>query len=183
MYKLINSVARYKVDSVARTRDFNHCDCVPAGRGSRGGCMRCQQSRSLQLAVKILYGFVAFLVIVVAVLASLGEHQHLPQTFTSVKNGSRSSGSTTAKIPCCDPAQLLPLISGASCSQHSFDLLANSTGSRRHQERGARRGGAGRGAGDSALLPISAPCRSNVVCSCTFYLTAAQRQQMLFALT
>lgn len=35
--------------------------------------MRCQQSRSLQLAVKVLYGFVAFLVITVAVLVSLGE--------------------------------------------------------------------------------------------------------------
>lgn len=40
---------------------------------SRGGCVRCQQSHSLQLAVKILYGFVAFLIITVAVLASLGE--------------------------------------------------------------------------------------------------------------
>lgn len=44
----------------------------PPGR-SRGGCMRCQQSRSLQLAVKVLYGVVAFLVIAVVVLASLGE--------------------------------------------------------------------------------------------------------------
>lgn len=35
--------------------------------------MRCQQSRSLQLAVKVLYGFVAFLAITVAVLVSLGE--------------------------------------------------------------------------------------------------------------
>lgn len=75
-----NSVTlHYKVDLVACTSDFNSCDCVPAGRGSRGGCMRCQQSRSLQLAVKILYGFVAFLVIVVAVLASLGEHQPAPK--------------------------------------------------------------------------------------------------------
>lgn len=40
---------------------------------SRGGCVRCQQSHSLQLAVKVLYGFVAFLIITVAVLASLGE--------------------------------------------------------------------------------------------------------------
>uniref|UniRef100_A0AAQ4PDW2 Scavenger receptor class A, member 3 n=1 Tax=Gasterosteus aculeatus aculeatus TaxID=481459 RepID=A0AAQ4PDW2_GASAC len=48
-----------------------YCDVfVPPGR-SRGGCMRCQQSRSLQLAVKVLYGFVAFLIITVAVLASL----------------------------------------------------------------------------------------------------------------
>lgn len=35
--------------------------------------MRCQQSHSLQLAVKVLYGFLAILVITVAVLASLGE--------------------------------------------------------------------------------------------------------------
>ena len=35
--------------------------------------MRCQQSHSLQLAIKVLYGFVAFLIITVAVLASLGE--------------------------------------------------------------------------------------------------------------
>lgn len=45
---------------------------LSAGR-SRGGCVRCQQSHSLQTAVKVLYGFVAFLIIIVAVLASLGE--------------------------------------------------------------------------------------------------------------
>ncbi|XP_028253716.1 scavenger receptor class A member 3 isoform X2 [Parambassis ranga] len=45
---------------------------VPSFRGrTRGGCVRCQQSHSLQLAVKVLYGFVAFLIIIVAVLASL----------------------------------------------------------------------------------------------------------------
>ncbi|XP_008283204.1 scavenger receptor class A member 3 [Stegastes partitus] len=45
---------------------------VPSFRGrTRGGCVRCQQSHSLQLAVKVLYGFVAFLIITVAVLASL----------------------------------------------------------------------------------------------------------------
>ncbi|XP_068199166.1 scavenger receptor class A member 3 isoform X2 [Antennarius striatus] len=45
---------------------------MPSLRGrSRGGCIRCQQSHSLQLAVKVLYGFVAFLIITVAVLASL----------------------------------------------------------------------------------------------------------------
>ncbi|XP_058470054.1 scavenger receptor class A member 3 [Solea solea] len=45
---------------------------MPSFRGrSRGGCVRCQQSHSLQLAVKVLYGFVAFLIITVAVLASL----------------------------------------------------------------------------------------------------------------
>ncbi|KAK2889926.1 scavenger receptor class A member 3 [Channa argus] len=45
---------------------------MPPFRGrTRGGCLRCQQSHSLQLAIKVLYGFVAFLIIIVAVLASL----------------------------------------------------------------------------------------------------------------
>lgn len=45
---------------------------IPSFRGrSRSGCVRCQQSHSLQLAIKVLYGFVAFLIITVAVLASL----------------------------------------------------------------------------------------------------------------
>ncbi|KAG7222690.1 hypothetical protein INR49_026299 [Caranx melampygus] len=45
---------------------------MPSFRGrTRGGCVRCQQSHSLQLAVKVLYGFVVFLIITVAVLASL----------------------------------------------------------------------------------------------------------------
>lgn len=45
---------------------------IPSFRGrSRGGCVRCQQTHSLQLAIKVLYGFVAFLIITVAVLASL----------------------------------------------------------------------------------------------------------------
>nr|XP_020459632.1 scavenger receptor class A member 3 [Monopterus albus] len=45
---------------------------MPTFRGrTRGGCVKCQQSHSLQLAVRVLYGFVAFLVIIVAVLASL----------------------------------------------------------------------------------------------------------------
>lgn len=45
---------------------------MPPFRGrSRGGCMRCQQSQSVQLAVKVLYGVFAFLVIALAVLASL----------------------------------------------------------------------------------------------------------------
>ncbi|MBN3309153.1 SCAR3 protein, partial [Amia calva] len=38
---------------------------------TRGGCVKCQQTRSLLLAVKVLYGFFAFLIIAVAVLASL----------------------------------------------------------------------------------------------------------------
>ncbi|KAK3516950.1 hypothetical protein QTP70_028243 [Hemibagrus guttatus] len=45
---------------------------VSTGR-TRGGCLKCQQTRSLQLAVRVLYGFFAFIVIALAVLASLGE--------------------------------------------------------------------------------------------------------------
>ncbi|XP_042565877.1 scavenger receptor class A member 3 [Clupea harengus] len=45
---------------------------MPPFRGrTRGGCVKCQQTHSLQLAVKVLYGFFAFLIIAVAVLASL----------------------------------------------------------------------------------------------------------------
>ncbi|XP_077366128.1 scavenger receptor class A member 3 [Festucalex cinctus] len=45
---------------------------IPPFRGrTRGGCVRCQQSNSLQLAVKVLYVLVAFLIITVVVLASL----------------------------------------------------------------------------------------------------------------
>ncbi|XP_015207743.1 scavenger receptor class A member 3 isoform X2 [Lepisosteus oculatus] len=45
---------------------------MQSSRGrSRSGCIKCQQTRSLQLAVKVLYGFFAFLIIAVAVLASL----------------------------------------------------------------------------------------------------------------
>ncbi|KAJ8270688.1 hypothetical protein GJAV_G00118070 [Gymnothorax javanicus] len=45
---------------------------MPSFRGrTRGGCMKCQQAHSLQLAVKVLYGFFAFLIIAVAILASL----------------------------------------------------------------------------------------------------------------
>ncbi|KAJ8009077.1 hypothetical protein DPEC_G00085110 [Dallia pectoralis] len=47
-------------------------EVMPSFRGrTRGGCGKCQQTRSLQLAVKVLYGFFAFLIIAVAVLASL----------------------------------------------------------------------------------------------------------------
>ncbi|KAM3602584.1 uncharacterized protein V6R79_006851 [Siganus canaliculatus] len=55
-----------------KEEDFTGEEEMPSFRArSRGGCMRCQQSHSLQLAVKVLYGFVAFLIITVAVLASL----------------------------------------------------------------------------------------------------------------
>ncbi|XP_061099413.1 scavenger receptor class A member 3 [Conger conger] len=45
---------------------------MPSFRGrTRGGCVKCQRAHSLQLAVKVLYGIFAFLIIAVAVLASL----------------------------------------------------------------------------------------------------------------
>ncbi len=37
--------------------------------------MKCQQTHSVQLAVKILYGFLALLIIAVAVLATLGKNE------------------------------------------------------------------------------------------------------------
>lgn len=42
---------------------------------TRGGCVRCQQNHSLLLAVKVLFAVVAFLVVTVAVLASLVFHR------------------------------------------------------------------------------------------------------------
>ncbi|XP_043961662.1 scavenger receptor class A member 3 isoform X2 [Gambusia affinis] len=59
-------------------------------RRSRVGCVRCQQSHSLQLAVKVLYGFVAFLIITVAVLASL--------VFKKVDNLSEEESAHNKKI-------------------------------------------------------------------------------------
>ncbi|XP_047006885.1 scavenger receptor class A member 3 isoform X2 [Ictalurus punctatus] len=45
---------------------------MPPFRGrTRGGCLKCQQSRSLQLAVRVLYGIFALIVIALAVLVSL----------------------------------------------------------------------------------------------------------------
>ncbi|MED6251732.1 hypothetical protein ATANTOWER_002221, partial [Ataeniobius toweri] len=64
---------------------------MPSFRGrSRVGCMKCQQSHSLQLAVKVLYGFVAFLIITVAVLASL--------VFRKVDNLSEEESAYNKKI-------------------------------------------------------------------------------------
>ncbi|MEQ2315012.1 hypothetical protein AMECASPLE_017804, partial [Ameca splendens] len=64
---------------------------MPSFRGrSRVGCMKCQQSHSLQLAVKVLYGFVAFLIITVAVLASL--------VFRKVDNLSEEEAAYNKKI-------------------------------------------------------------------------------------
>lgn len=130
--------------------------------------MRCQQSRSLQLAVKILYGFVAFLVIIVAVLASLGEHQPSPNAlFCSVQNRFHR-GSRAAEIPavtCATSPTRLWSQWLNSCSQHSSDLLANSAGSCWHQEWEARhRGGAGRLASPTNF----SLCRSNVFAPARF---------------
>ncbi|KAK2855960.1 hypothetical protein Q5P01_004695 [Channa striata] len=48
-------------------------DEMPQFRGrTRGGCLRCQQSQSLRVAVKVLYGLVSILFIIVTVLGSLG---------------------------------------------------------------------------------------------------------------
>ncbi|XP_062857090.1 scavenger receptor class A member 3 [Trichomycterus rosablanca] len=43
----------------------------PFGRRTRAGCVKCQHAHSLQLAVRLLYGFFAFIVIALAVLATL----------------------------------------------------------------------------------------------------------------
>ncbi|XP_029281656.1 scavenger receptor class A member 3 isoform X2 [Cottoperca gobio] len=85
---------------------------MPSFRGrSRGGCMRCQQSHSLQLAVKILYGFVAFLIITVAVLASLvfrkvdnlsEEESSYHKTITRVQQGIEDLSSTSNCSGCLD---------------------------------------------------------------------------------
>lgn len=45
--------------------------------------MKCQQTHSLQLAVKMLYGFLALLIIAVAVLASLGKISRHRNTITT----------------------------------------------------------------------------------------------------
>lgn len=50
---------------------------------ARGGCMKCQQTHSLQLAVKMLYGFLALLIIAVAVLATLGKISRRCNTITN----------------------------------------------------------------------------------------------------
>ncbi|KAL0967434.1 hypothetical protein UPYG_G00252180 [Umbra pygmaea] len=47
-------------------------EAIPSFRGrTRGGCLKCQKTQSLQLAVKVLYGLFALLIIAVAVLSSL----------------------------------------------------------------------------------------------------------------
>ncbi|GLD49673.1 scavenger receptor class A member 3, partial [Lates japonicus] len=85
---------------------------MPSFRGrTRGGCVRCQQSHSLQLAVKVLYGFVAFLIITVAVLASLvfrkvdslsEEESVYHKKITSVQQGIDDLSSTSNCSGCLD---------------------------------------------------------------------------------
>ncbi|XP_023155453.2 scavenger receptor class A member 3 [Amphiprion ocellaris] len=85
---------------------------VPSFRGrTRGGCVRCQQSHSLQLAVKVLYGFVAFLIITVAVLASLvfrkvdnlsGEESIYQKRITKAQQGIDDLRSTPNCSGCLD---------------------------------------------------------------------------------
>ncbi|XP_026173752.1 scavenger receptor class A member 3 [Mastacembelus armatus] len=85
---------------------------VPPFRGrTRGGCVRCRQSSSLQLAVKVLYGFVAFLIIIVAVLASLvfrkvdgliEEESIYHKKISRVQQGIDDLGSTSNCSGCLD---------------------------------------------------------------------------------
>ncbi|XP_051265325.1 scavenger receptor class A member 3 [Dicentrarchus labrax] len=95
-----------------KEEDFTGEEEMRSFRGrSRGGCMRCQQSQSLQLAVKVLYGFVAFLVITVAVLASLvfrkvdnlsEEESVYHKKITSVQQGIEDLSSTSNCSGCLD---------------------------------------------------------------------------------
>lgn len=95
-----------------KEEDFTGEEEMPTFRGrSRGGCMRCQQSHSLQLAVKVLYGFVAFLIITVAVLAalvfrkvdSLSEEESVyHKKITSVQQGIEDLSSTSNCSGCLD---------------------------------------------------------------------------------
>ncbi|XP_071324019.1 scavenger receptor class A member 3 [Trachinotus anak] len=85
---------------------------MPSFRGrNRGGCVRCQQSHSLQLAVKVLYGFVVFLIIIVAVLASLvfrkvdslsEEESVYYKKITRVQQGIDDLSSTSNSSGCLD---------------------------------------------------------------------------------
>ncbi|KAM6992147.1 scavenger receptor class A member 3 [Tautogolabrus adspersus] len=95
-----------------KEEDFTGEEEMPSFRGrSRGGCMRCQQSHSLQLAVKVLYGFVAFLIITVAVLASLvfrkvdnmsEEESVYSKKINSVQQGIEDLSSTSNCSGCLD---------------------------------------------------------------------------------
>ncbi|XP_077077288.1 scavenger receptor class A member 3 [Siphateles boraxobius] len=88
---------------------------IPPLRGrARGGCMKCQQTHSLQLAVKTLYAFLALLIIAVAVLATLVfrrvdnlseeesfYHKHISKVQESIKDISTANNYSN----CLDVAQ------------------------------------------------------------------------------
>ncbi|KAK7151051.1 hypothetical protein R3I93_012097 [Phoxinus phoxinus] len=88
---------------------------IPPLRGrARGGCMKCQQTHSLQLAVKMLYGFLALLIIAVTVLATLVfrrvdnlseeesfYHKHISKVQESIKDISTANNYSN----CLDVAQ------------------------------------------------------------------------------
>ncbi|XP_027011275.2 scavenger receptor class A member 3 isoform X1 [Tachysurus fulvidraco] len=74
---------------------------IPPFRGrTRGGCLKCQQTRSLQLAVRVLYGFFAFIVIALAVLASLVFRK--VDSLYEDKNIPKAQGSTADLMNCTE---------------------------------------------------------------------------------
>ncbi|KAJ3606901.1 hypothetical protein NHX12_026419 [Muraenolepis orangiensis] len=87
---------------------------MPRFRGrSRGGCVKCQQTYSLQLAVKVLYGIIAFLIVTVAVLASLAfrkveslseEESFYHKKIAKAQQGIDDLGSTPNCSGCLDVA-------------------------------------------------------------------------------
>ncbi|XP_028809402.1 scavenger receptor class A member 3 [Denticeps clupeoides] len=84
---------------------------MPPFRGrNRGGCVKCQQTQSLKTAVKVLYGFFAFLIITVAVLASL--------VFRKVDNLSEEESLYHKKI-----AKVQETIQDADMARNSSDCL------------------------------------------------------------
>lgn len=107
---------------------------------------------------------------------------NLPRAFSSAQSGFHSSGKA-AEIPavtCATSPTRLWSRWLNSCSQHSADLLANSTGSCWREEERGRHGGRGR---ETPLPDQFQRLRIKRICSCTFYLAAAHHQQMLFAST
>ncbi|KAJ8355848.1 hypothetical protein SKAU_G00186420 [Synaphobranchus kaupii] len=91
-------------------------DEMPSFRGrTRGGCAKCQQAHSLQLAVKVLYGFFAFVIIAVAILASLvfrkvdflsEEESFYHKKITKVQESLQDLGSASNCSNCFDISHL-----------------------------------------------------------------------------
>ncbi|KAI5615045.1 scavenger receptor class A member 3 isoform X1 [Silurus asotus] len=88
---------------------------MPPFRGrTRGGCVKCQQTRSLQLAVRVLYGFFVCIVIALAVLAflvfrkvdSLTGEDSLDHKMTIKNKESTQDLSTTNCTDCYNPVNL-----------------------------------------------------------------------------